>query len=59
MRAAIDDLVASTLSFDESVRVSRIDWHQDQMPPTLYVDDWTVLRVRLWTEPESNARCDM
>jgi hypothetical protein len=46
MRAVVDDFVASMLPFDESVRVSHIDWCecQDAMPPTLYVDDWTVLR---------------
>ena len=44
LRAAVDAAVASTLTFDESIRVSRIDWHHDAMPPTLYVDDWTVLR---------------
>eukprot|EP00930_Biecheleria_cincta_P008209 TRINITY_DN109608_c0_g1_i1.p1 TRINITY_DN109608_c0_g1~~TRINITY_DN109608_c0_g1_i1.p1 ORF type:complete len:562 (+),score=54.16 TRINITY_DN109608_c0_g1_i1:40-1686(+) len=31
------------IPFDESVRVSRIHWLLDTLPPTLYIDDYTVM----------------
>lgn len=31
------------IPFDESVRISRIHWLVDTLPPTLYIDDYTVM----------------
>jgi len=36
-------LIMAAWQFDESICLSRLHWH-DGMPPTLYLDDYTVLR---------------
>jgi len=30
--------------FDESIRLAKIEWYTDELPPTLYVDDYTVMQ---------------
>lgn len=32
------------LQIDESVRISKIEWYSEALPPTLYVDDYTVMQ---------------